>query len=194
MLAGTADGRMYLELREVLKDRHTFRPLPTHDSTQPVTKKTREELMAMLRKGLSYDTDDDAEGEDDPEVPGPSSTRANAPDPVELLHRSTVCLLCPRLSPLSDLTHPLPSTLPRPSVIRDLPFATRTAHRPMITLLPELRPSPVHPSRKVPPVVKEKRGNERTSARSFLKGLQYISRVCRSRRPRCRSQQRRSRR
>ncbi|KAJ9093746.1 hypothetical protein QFC21_006343 [Naganishia friedmannii] len=68
MLAGDSNGKIYLQLRDVLADRHGVHPLALHESTAPVTQSSREDTVRLMLRGLPDDeptTDEDAPGEID---------------------------------------------------------------------------------------------------------------------------------
>lgn len=79
VLKNSADGRMYLRLRDVLIDRHGVNPLMLHQSSESDPGGERESLMAFLMSAAGDDDDDG--GVDGIEgTAACSSTRANASD------------------------------------------------------------------------------------------------------------------
>lgn len=70
MLANDNNGRIYLQLRDVLGDRHGVNPIALHDSAAKVTQSAREDTVRLMLRGISHglsdtEEDDDAPGEAD---------------------------------------------------------------------------------------------------------------------------------
>lgn len=122
MLQSTSDGRMYVQLRDVLIDRHGVHPLDLHDSTVPPTKTARDDIIKLMLRGMPEadeisDSEEDAPGEDDADVDtdaaaasgaGNSSMCANYPEsrrPVT----TAPGVLQPASSPFAPTPTPAPS-------------------------------------------------------------------------------------
>jgi hypothetical protein len=88
MLQSTSDGRMYVQLRDVLIDRHGVHPLDLHDSTVPPTKTARDDTIKLMLRGMP-EADEISDSEED--APGEADADVDTKQPLHLNRGTQVC-------------------------------------------------------------------------------------------------------